>query len=412
MKTKISYEGMPFDHVNNNLKILKNFSNDIKTQPNIFYINGDIDIDEIINKCAFLFNVKIESYDEIIGLTYEECKRKISDLIAHYDVLNMSILHKNACLYINPKIYVFDLDTMNLPNDIVISVLSDQLIFYTSDNKCIFLCEDKCNPSIDSIKLILNGRLYDRVIAIERDLKGFDVSEYINDVIMKLCEQMNADEFLCKNIYYDRNSRTVGEDLSLLGIISAIKFSDDRLRQIHKDGIFDSKVMVVKCIMHLSNLLMYGVPSGNLDPFGVKKSADFIVNYLVNNELNIPQLTEEIEEFLKKRLINKIKGSDVLLCKNINWRNVYKNKDMVLNVPSIKRIMKLSHKSNPVEHIELTDIEHSLLNLVDSLEYERINGAVDRFIEYIDNTKVGLYFERIDLLNKLINKIQSIVDIK
>jgi hypothetical protein len=412
MKNKISYEGMPFDHVNNNLKILKNFCADVKTQPNVFYINGDVDVNEILKRCGFLFNAKVNTYDEIVGLTYEECKAKIASLIAPYDVLNMNILHKNACLYIDPKIYVFDLDTMNLPIDIVISVLNDQLIFFTNDNKCIFICEQDCNPSIDAIKLILKGRLYDRVIAIERDLKQFDVSDYTNDVIMNLCQKMNANEFLCKYVYYDRHSRTVGEDLSLLGTISAIKFSDDRLRQIHKDGVFDADVMIVKCIMHLSNLLIYGLPSGNLDPFGVKKSADFIVNYLIDNSLNIPEIPKDMEEFLIKRLSNKIKGSDVLLCKQMDWKNVCNDRYIQLDVASINRIMKLVRKSSPVEHVELTAIESGLLILVNKLSYGFINDVVGRFIEYIDNNKVGLYFERIDLLEQLLNKIQSIIDLK
>ncbi len=412
MKTKITYEGMPFDHVNHNLKTLKNFCSNVKTQPNVFYIDGEVDINEILRKCGFLFNAKVEFYDEIVGLTYDECKAKIASLIALYDVVNMNILHKNSCLYINPKIYVFDLDTMNLPVDIVISVLNDQLIFFTNDNKCVFVCENECNPSIDSIKLILKGRLYDRLIAIERDLKQFDVSDYVNKIIMNLCNQMNADEFLCKHAYYDRHSRTVGEDLSLLGTISAIKFSDDRLRQIHKDGVFDENVMIVKCIIHLSNLLIYGLPSGNLDPFGVKKSADFIVNYLIDNFLNIPNIPKDIEDFLIKRLSNKIKGSDVLLCKQIDWKNVYKYRHIQLDIASIKRIMKLVHKSNPTENVQLTAIENGLLMLVNELTYGSINDLVSRFIEYIDNNKVGLYIERIDLLNRLVSKIQSIVDLK
>jgi hypothetical protein len=410
MKIKISYEGMPFEHMNN-LKVVQNVFKGVTivTQPNIFYLDGDVS--ELEKKCDFLFNAKFEDYNNIIGLTYDECREKISKFLADYKVLNERfILHKNACLYINPKMIMFDIDTMNLPVDVIVSVMNDQLIFFTEDSKCIFICEHECHPSIDSIKLILHGRLYDRVIAIERDLKKFDVSDYRNEVIMDLCEKMNANRFLCEHVYYDRYSRTVNEDLWLLGTISAIKFNDIRLRQIHMDGLFDEEIMTVKCIMHLSNLLMYELPSGNLDPFGVKKSADFVVNYALNNSINIPSLTAEIDEFLRKRLINKIKGSYLVNCRDITWKDLHVNKDIVIAIDSIKRLIKLVQKVKPTEEIELTEHEKNLSLM--NVDYGTINNVVNEFIKYVDSTIVGKYIQRTEIIRELIKKIQSIIDIK
>ena len=131
---QITYESMPFYHSTKVVEIFKKKlpNSTINTQPNKLFIENNIPIDDSI--FHELKNAKIQDNWEKEGLFYDECKNKIYELLKAYKILNLQIIHKVAALLIKPKLIIFKYDDIcdfTLPNDIILSVMNEQFIFFT-----------------------------------------------------------------------------------------------------------------------------------------------------------------------------------------------------------------------------------------------------------------------------------------
>lgn len=419
-RKKIIYESMPFYHVKKIIKDLRLKLPDatINSQPNSIFIENSEDIP--LNTFDNLNNFTVHDYVKE-GLFYEECLTYVENLLKPFNVLNLKILHEIACLNTDPKIISFDYSSINsdfhLPLDIILSVMNDQLIFFTEDYQCLIVCDVNCEPRLESIQNVLLGRLFDRFFALQSDLNS-NITNIIDENIVKIAKQICDQEtelltFLAEHCYYDQYTKTCAEDMGLLGIVSAIKFNNQHLREIHIKGkAWCKEVQIVQVAIELSKFLKYDLPKGNLDAFGLKKAADFIVDYTIKYGLKIPVFSTEIMNFLNKRLRNKLNNSYMQYAKQINWQSIYEDRHVKFNINNFFRLYNLCNKSKPTQNIDINDSERLLQNEIQNMKYIQTNEIIEQLIEYIDNNRIGDYIERIGIINLFIQKILNIFSIE
>lgn len=418
LKKKIFYESMPFNH----FKIVKDLAAQYKqskfySQPNYIYIESD---DEIT--LPSLTNMKTEEWSQD-GMFYDECYCVINSLIEPYDVINKEILHKLTCLNTNPKLIVFNYNEIqcnfNLIHPLVLSVMTDQLIFFTSDYKCLFICDQSCNPSLQNIYNVLRGRLFDRFFALQNDLEN-NLENNIDFDLMNICEKITPPHLnkqtinlLCQYCYYDQYSKTVNEDILLMGTVSALKFKNQDLRHIHTKENSSQEVECVRAAIALSKFIKYGLPKGNLDPFGLKKSADCVVEYTLKYGLVLPEFSSEVLQFLNKRLKNSLTNSYMEYAKEINWLTIHQDKNVYFNIDQLLRIYKLynKNKNQITQNISLTDEEQRLMNLISNMSYTQINSVLENLTKYVDNNRIADYTERMQIITTFVEYVLRIFDI-
>jgi hypothetical protein len=417
-KKKMFYESMPFAH----FKIVKDLSLQYKyakihSQPNHIFIESNEEI-----QLPYLINIRMEEWSKI-GMFYDECYSTIQHLIEPYSVMNKDILHKLACLNTNPKLITFDYTEIqcnfDLIQPLILSVMTDQLIFFTTDYKCLLICDHSCSLSMQNLYNVLRGRLFDRFFALKSDLEH-DLENHIDWDLIHICSQIKPQnlsteiiDFLCKYCYYDQYSKTVNEDISLMGTVSAIKFNNPQLRQIHTKENSSMEVEFMRVAIALSKFTKYDLPKGNLDPFGLKRAADCIVEYTSKYGLQLPEFPDEVLQFLNKRLKHSLITSYMKYAKHINWLTIHEDKNVYFNIDEFLRLNNLysKNKDKSTQNISLTQQEKQLSESIKNMTYIQTSNILDELIVYINNNRIADYKERMEIIGNFIGFLLNIFHI-
>lgn len=281
-----------------------------------------------------------------------------------------------------------------------------------------------CNITAENFTKSVEAKLLDLLLQYNRDIsKSIELykqerdDKLINDKIGTIKDKILRMKNLSIKIFKDNTnilnsldffaidttSEIVSENPSLLGCIA-----QEVLPNYNQNSY---EIKIIDCIDNLIELSSINcLPTGSKDQFGLKKQCDFVINYLLNNELDVD--LHGAEGFFKQRLkialdkinplLNIIKIERKIICKYLKWN---------ISIENLNRIINLSNKSECDQHIVLHSIENNLINKIEKLNIENINDILEQVIQYIDGTNISPYIERKELLDKFLDSVKKVIQI-
>jgi glycyl-tRNA synthetase beta subunit len=374
-------------------------------------------------------NVKFSHCTSEIN-NFSEKFQNLQDELLKLDYLYNSEFINNFLIYLidKPKIIIVDFDKkfLVIPEQIIKDFLQKEqmsVLLYKNNkavNKVLCIIEDGLQINIKNFQLSIEAKLLDLYLQYRRDItKPIETyiiernHKVINEKLGTISDKISRMKSLLKtmpnlkhiehdiDLYnLDITSETVQETPSMIGIIAKELITDYNK--------YDHEIRLLEYIDNLIEFAKLGfLPTANKDQFGLKKQCDFIIEYLMQNELNID--FGEAEDFFNQRLRLKIeKINPDLLKLKFERRFLYKYIDYKINHNGLIRIINLVSKSKCNQYIELHSIEKTLLEKVEKLSLENLNETISELTHFIDNTQISPYNERLMILEEFLKNFTKL----
>lgn len=419
------------------LKNLKSHSWSIKAKWNT---SGEICCRPLKNIAIYLNNefingsfAHVKFYEQSYKLINQEEKHQT--LIEKTKNLNLNKEHLfNNLIYLvnDPEIMIFEFDQkfLKIPSKIIQSFLEieqNSLLIYENGemtNKILCLVEKNLELDVKKFQNSANAKLIDLLFQYERDMER-SVESYqnernnkiINNQIGSIGDKINRMKVIAKDMNILNESLEEQINLFQLDVTSEIIQENPSLSGNITKSLFPNfieKNIQIQLLDYIDNLIKFSnfgmLPNSSNDPFGLKKQCDFIIQYLLENELNID--FQKAEEFINHRLkLHLVKINPILNHFVINRRYLHKYLNFSIDFNKIQRIINLVKKINCDQNIELHSIEIRLMDKIQKLSIENINEVLDQIIAYLDYTEISPYIERKNLMENFIDQVKKIIDL-
>lgn len=447
---------------NNNKTIIKLFN--LKNNKNpLFYTNKK-------NK-KLLY--KIKNYTKIMEIKHKiilnNTKRKnliknqIKNLLQkQYKIkIKKELLNTNANLTEYPFVFMgkFNKKHLELPNKILTFIIEKQQNCFTVNDK---------NNHITN-KFMIISKVNKKKNIINENQKSIDLKLLNIKEMIKLDKKINMNNInILKKIIFHKNIGSIHDKIIKIKKISFLINKQLKRKKINIKNILlyfskKSNSKIIEEYPEIENIILKNkkeifqipikidniismfslneIPSGNKDPYGLKKQATELINIILKNKISIninkiikfniknflfiknkSQLQTNILKFLLERFRNIYKKNNYIDRKLINLinineiKNIYatnkklliinKNlhskefKNLIQNIKRINNIIKNNKKEkNPIKKkLNISPIEIKIIKIINFQKKESIkSNSIRKIIKFSVNIekKIKIFFEKI-----------------
>lgn len=371
-------------------------------------------------------NLYLEKFEEKF-LSFEERFNRIKSLVPFGDE---KLIKENTAIANDPELLSvnFKEDYLSIPYEILKYFIEKEHQGFLKENesKCYLIVEKGLKLNEKNFSRGINNKLYDLSLMYKRDTekteefyRSFTKEENLQkkmlDVFLKLNKINQKVKAAIELFFFDIGSEIVSEIPSLSGLITEHFYpSIGRLVYNSKINPQTKEERDLALVFHISRLVMAqnNLPKGDRDPFGLKKSIDFIANYMLEIHFFDTSILENVKEIVLNKVKSKIseKNSYFQFLNEFNEEVIKLNP--IFDKDKINRIAKIVEKTVCTEEISSTEDEKRLVKKIEDTSLKTLNEMIDEVIEYIDKVRISPYKNRLLVVKLALEKVKQFIQIE
>jgi hypothetical protein len=314
-----------------------------------------------------------------------------------------------------------DVDIKEMPAELIKFFLWKEHKVLFVNNKAVVFSSKNINEN--NFKRGMNAKLFDCYLMWKRDLKKNYREKFYKEEVMfckgvdfiKQIKAISAKILILNNLKVDINQLNELIDVYKLDMFSEIVMEYPELCGIiegtrdvylNQTSILSKVVYTAECVLLMNKLNEKSlIPTGSLDPFGLKRK----LNNIINLKLDFVDLIEKgemlnwITSRINKNFNQQIKNLNCSLQKkmilhNMNWS--YDEK-------KLQRIKNLTKKSTECNE----EINEEIPNhIIESIKIENIDESLTQMIDFIEKNKIIPYKNRMNFIKTFLNILNSLLN--